>query len=255
MEPIDAIRMLSEILSQSRRLVVFTGAGISVPSGIPDFRSADGLYLQKEFDGVSPEEILSHSYFLKHTKRFYRFYREKMLYPDAKPNAAHQWIASLEHTSRDVTVVTQNIDGLHEAAGSSHVCQLHGTVHRNFCMHCGRPYDLSALLSQAQKDGDGIPRCPYDGALIKPDVVLYEEPLYDEIVDDAVSAIASADTMLIIGTSLVVYPAASFVRCFKGRHLVLINKSETPYDHMAELAVYNDVIHVVRMLDSLQNGS
>ena len=255
MENMDAVRKLSEILSQSRKLVVFTGAGISVPSGIPDFRSADGLYMQKEFDGASPEEIISHSYFLAHTKQFYRFYREKMLYPDAKPNAAHQWIASLEHSLRDVNVVTQNIDGLHEAAGSAHVCLLHGTVHRNFCMHCGRQYDLSALLSQASKDGDGIPRCPYDGAVIKPDVVLYEEPLHEDIVDDAVSSIASADTMLIIGTSLVVYPAASYVRCFRGKHLVLINKTETPYDHMAELSVYDDIVHVVKMLESLQNES
>ena len=241
MEPIDAIRMLSEILSQSRRLVVFTGAGISVPSGIPDFRSSDGLYLQKEFDGVSPEEILSHSYFLKHTKRFYRFYREKMLYPDAKPNAAHQWIASLEHTSRDVTVVTQNIDGLHEAAGSSHVCQLHGTVHRNFCMHCGRPYDLSALLSQAQKDGDGIPRCPYDCAVIKPDVVLYEEPLDDDVVRRAIDYIRKAEVLIIGGTSLNVYPAAGLINYYKGDKLVLVNLSETPYDNYADLVIHEKI--------------
>ena len=242
---------LRAILDDARSVVFFTGAGISVPSGIPDFRSPGGLYMQREFDGATPEEIISHTYFCNHPARFFRFYREKMLYPDAKPNAAHRWIASLEQESRTVTVVTQNIDGLHEAAGSTNVCTLHGTVHRNFCTQCQTPYSLDELLSLA--DANGIPRCPRDGAMLKPDVVLYEEPLDGAVIEAAIDAISTADTMIIIGTSLVVYPAASFVRYFRGKHLVLINKTETPYDDMAELAIYDDVISVVNTL-SEANG-
>ena len=243
------IEKLSGILASSKKLCVFTGAGISCPSGIPDFRSADGLYNQKTGDNIPPEEIISHSFFVRNTARFYEFYREKMLYPDAKPNDAHRFFASLETPERDVTVVTQNIDGLHTAAGSSRVCELHGSVHRNRCTKCGAFYDLAGLL--ASLDGDGIPRCKKDGAVIKPEVVLYEEALDDKVVDDAVRAIASADTMVIVGTSLVVYPAASFVRYFRGDHLILLNKSRTAYDSMAELAFYEDVVDVVHELKKL----
>jgi len=248
MNPMEHIAHLRTILDDAHNIVFFTGAGISVPSGIPDFRSPGGLYMQREFDGASPEEIISHTYFCNHPARFYRFYREKMLYPDAAPNAAHRWIASLANGSREVSVVTQNIDGLHEAAGSPVVHTLHGTVHRNFCTHCRKLYSLPALL--ALFDNDGIPRCPHDGAMLKPDVVLYEEPLDGAVIEAAIDAISAADTMIIIGTSLVVYPAASFVRYFRGKHLVLINKTETPYDDMAELAIYDDVVSVVSALNA-----
>ncbi|MBE6658135.1 MAG: NAD-dependent protein deacylase [Ruminococcaceae bacterium] len=237
---------LREILSASKSLVFFTGAGISVPSGIPDFRSADGLYMQKEFEGATPEEIISHTYFYKHPGTFYRFYREKMLYPAARPNAAHRWIASLQTPERHVTVVTQNIDGFHSEAGSETVYELHGSAHRNLCPACGAAYSIEELLNHL--DSEGIPRCPNDGKMMKPDVTLYEEPLKAPVIEGAIDAISHADTMVIIGTSLVVYPAASFVRYFRGEHLILINKTPTDYDGMAELALYEDVIDVVRTL-------
>jgi len=235
---------LKSILDTSKNLVFFTGAGISVPSGIPDFRSADGLYMQKEFEGARPETIISHTYFYKHPATFYRFYREKMLYPDACPNAAHKWIASLQSGDRRVTVVTQNIDGFHTEAGAKEVFELHGTSHRNLCPLCGKCYSIDEMLSHL--DAEGIPRCPDDGKIIKPDVTLYEEPLNSATIDGAIDAIAAADTMVIIGTSLVVYPAASFVRYFRGEHLILINKTPTDYDGMAEMALYEDIIDVVR---------
>lgn len=239
-------KQLLDILATAKNIVFFTGAGISVPSGIPDFRSADGLYMQKEFEGAHPEEIISHSYFYKHPATFYRFYREKMLYPDAKPNDAHKWIASLQSDDRRVTVVTQNIDGFHAQAGAETVFELHGSAHRNLCPLCGRCFSVAQML--AHLDAEGIPRCPDDGKIIKPDVTLYEEPLKSDVIDGAIDAISHADTMVIIGTSLVVYPAASFVRYFRGEHLVLIYKTPTDYDGMAELALYEDIIDVVHSL-------
>ena len=237
---------VTSILDSSKNLVFFTGAGISVPSGIPDFRSADGLYMQREFEDASPEEIISHTYFYKHPATFYRFYRQQMLYPDAKPNAAHHWIASLQNENRHVTVVTQNVDGFHAQAGAETVFELHGSAHRNICPLCGSSYSMEQMLSYL--DSEGIPRCPKDHKMLKPDVTLYEEPLDSETIEGAIDAISTADTMVIIGTSLVVYPAASFVRYFRGDHLILINKSETAYDGMAEIALYEDVIDVVRAL-------
>lgn len=242
----EQISALRDILNTSQNLVFFTGAGISVPSGIPDFRSADGLYMQREFEGATPEEIISHTYFYKHPATFYRFYREKMLYPDARPNAAHKWIASLQSDTRNVTVVTQNIDGFHSEAGSKTVYELHGSAHRNLCPACGTCYSIDEMLSHL--DSEGIPRCPRDGRMLKPDVTLYEEPLDGATIDGAIDAIAAADTMVIIGTSLVVYPAASFVRYFRGEHLILINKTPTGYDGMAEMALYEDIIDVVKAL-------
>lgn len=238
---------LGEILRSSKKTVVFSGAGISCPSGIPDFRSSDGLYSQKSGTRYSPEEIISHSFFLRNPKEFYSFYNSKMLYPDAKPNDAHRFIASLESANRAVTVVTQNIDGLHSAAGSSHVCELHGSVQRNHCIRCGRFFSLADY--SAALDADGIPRCTCKG-IIKPDVVLYEEALDDDVIEDAVSAISDADTLIIIGTSLVVYPAASFIRYFRGEHLILINKSETSCDSDAELVFHEDVIDVFHALSA-----
>ena len=236
------IEKLREIIESSRTLCVFTGAGISVPSGIPDFRSANGLYSQN-YGSFAPEEIIFHSFLEKHPDLFYDFYKSKMLYPDAQPNAAHRYFAGLQTEKRRVPVVTQNIDGLHQAAGSREVHELHGSALRNYCMSCGRRYDMAEILASP-----GVPRCAC-GGMIRPDVVLYEEPLDQDVVMHAVGAIRDADAMIIVGTSLAVYPAAMYVRYFRGRHLVLINRSETPYDHEAELAFHEDVIDVVEALE------
>ncbi|MGN1194706.1 MAG: NAD-dependent protein deacylase [Acutalibacteraceae bacterium] len=235
--------LLKDIIEKSKKICVFTGAGISCPSGIPDFRSADGLYNRESKYRYSPEQIISHSFFCEHTDLFYEFYKSSMLYPDAKPNEAHLYFAGLEKKCKQVTVVTQNIDGLHQAAGSSNVLELHGSVHRNYCTKCKKSFSLDDI-----KNSQGIPRCDACGAVIKPDVVLYEEPLDSETIDKAVSAIENADTLIVVGTSLVVYPAASFVRYFKGENLVLINKSETSFDRYATLTFNEDVINVIRQI-------
>lgn len=235
---------LKTMIDESRNLCIFTGAGISCPSGIPDFRSADGLYNRETGYTFSPEQIISHSSFLEHTQMFYDFYKSAMLYPDAKPNKAHLYFAKLEKTGKNVTVVTQNIDGLHQAAGSKNVVELHGSVHRNFCTKCKKSFPLEFITKST-----GIPLCDECGGVIKPDVVLYEEPLDESVIDRAVSAIENADTLLVIGTSLVVYPAASFVRYFKGDNLILINKSETSFDRYASLTFNEDVINVIKRIE------
>lgn len=196
----------------------FGGAGVSTESGIPDFRSVDGLYNQK-YD-YPPETIISHSFFVRHTEEFFRFYRDRMVYTDAQPNSAHKKLAEWEESGILSAVVTQNIDGLHQLAGSKKVIELHGSIHRNFCTKCGKFHPLSAVT-----ETDGVPKCEC-GGIIKPDVVLYEENLNTEDIENAVSEISAADTLIIGGTSLVVYPAAGLVRYFSGRHLVVINKSE-----------------------------
>lgn len=239
----DDIAALREILKNSRNLCVFTGAGISVPSGIPDFRSADGLYNQESGLNIPPEQIISHSFFVRHPKEFYDFYKSKMLYPKAQPNAAHRYFAVLEQNDKRVSIVTQNIDGLHQKAGSSRVYEIHGSVLRNFCMQCGAKYGVDIV-----SDSEGIPLCKKCGGMIKPDVVLYEEPLDEQVVAGAVRAIEEADTMLVIGTSLVVYPAASYIRFFGGDNLIIINKSKTDYDRFAKLAIYEDIVRVVEDL-------
>ena len=240
------IEELKRIIDEAERICVFTGAGISVPSGIPDFRSADGLYNQDSGYNVRPEEIISHSFFMRHTDMFFDFYKSKMVYPDAEPNVAHKYFAELERAGKHVSVVTQNIDGLHSAAGSSEVYEIHGSVLRNNCTRCGKFYDASYVMNPDNCDGN-IPLCSC-GGIIKPDVVLYEEPLDDSVVSGAVSAIASADAMIIIGTSLVVYPAASYVRYFRGRNLVIINLESTQMDSIANLAIYEDIASVVSKL-------
>lgn len=239
----DDIAALREILKNSRNLCVFTGAGISVPSGIPDFRSADGLYNQESGLNIPPEQIISHSFFVRHPKEFYDFYKSKMLYPKAQPNTAHRYFAALEQNDKRVSIVTQNIDGLHQKAGSSRVYEIHGSVLRNFCMQCGAKYGVDIV-----SDSEGIPLCKKCGGMIKPDVVLYEEPLDEQVVAGAVRAIEEADTMLVIGTSLVVYPAASYIRFFGGDNLIIINKSKTDYDRFAKLAIYEDIVRVVEDL-------
>ena len=206
----------------SSRIVFFGGAGVSTESGIPDFRSADGIYHQKY--KYSPEQVVSHTFFMRYPEAFYEFYKDKMMCLDAKPNAAHLKLAELEQAGKLTAVVTQNIDGLHQAAGSRTVWELHGSIHRNYCMEC------------YVKHADGVPRCEC-GGLIKPDVVLYEEGLDQNVIRGAVEAIAAADTLIIGGTSLVVYPAAGFIDYFRGKHLVVINKSSTARSVRAELSI------------------
>ena len=233
---------LQEIISSSSRIVFFGGAGVSTESGIPDFRSEDGLYRQKY--SVPPETILSADYFYSHTAEFYKFYRDKMLPLWAKPNAAHLKLAQLEEKGKLLAVVTQNIDGLHQAAGSKKVYELHGSVHRNTCLSCGKKYPAEFVAK-----GEGVPRCSC-GGLIKPDVVLYGEPLDGETVEGACNAIASADTLIVAGTSLSVYPAAGFVSLFRGKHLVLINRTATPLDGMCELVIRENVGKVFSELEA-----
>lgn len=241
------MKSLQEIIDDSEKIVFFGGAGVSTESGIPDFRSVDGLYNQK-YD-YPPETIISHSFFMRYPEEFYRFYRDKMIFPDAKPNAAHKKLAELEKIGRLSAVVTQNIDGLHQAAGSKNVIELHGSVHRNYCMKCGKFYPLSAITESA-----GVPKCGCGGT-IKPDVVLYEESLKTEDIERAVSAISAADTLIIGGTSLVVYPAAGLVRYFNGKHLVVINKSEINTDN-AELVINDNIGEVMSKIvcERKENG-
>ena len=220
---------LQEILDSHRRVVFFGGAGVSTESGIPDFRSVDGLYHQK-YD-YPPETILSHTFFMNHPEEFFRFYRDKMLALDAEPNAAHRKLAQLEKAGKLTGVVTQNIDGLHQKAGSVHVMELHGSVHRNYCMRCGKFYDARFML-----ESEGIPTCSC-GGMIKPDVVLYEEGLDQNILRDAVKTISEVDVMIVGGTSLAVYPAAGLLDYFRGDVLVLINKGATPRDNSADLLI------------------
>ncbi len=239
----ENIQKLQMAIKKAEHICVFTGAGISCPSGIPDFRSADGLYNQNGKNGYSPEEIISHSFFSEHTDMFYDFYKSKMMYPDAKPNKAHDFFADLEKNGKKVSIVTQNIDGLHCDAGNRNVYELHGSVHRNFCMNCGAFYDAHYIYNSS-----GIPRCQKCEGVIKPDVVLYEEGLDDDVVNGAIRAIGEADVIIVIGTSLAVYPAASFLRFFKGDTIVLINKSPTPFDKNADIVIYDDVVKVVEHL-------
>lgn len=242
----DKIEQLRAIIQNSRHLCVFSGAGISVPSGIPDFRSASGLYNQPDVSGYAPEQIISHSFFEKHTELFYRFYREKMIFENARPNAAHLYFAQLEQGGKDVSVVTQNIDGLHRQAGSKKVYEIHGTIYKNHCLGCGKFFDLQAIAHAPQT----VPHCDVCGGIIKPDVVLYEESLDDAVVQQAVQAIHSADTLLVIGTSLSVYPAASFLQFFGGSHLAVINKTKTSASVHGALEIYDDIVHVIDQLRS-----
>ena len=223
------LKKLQEIIDNNNRIVFFGGAGVSTESGIPDFRSVDGLYNQK-YD-YPPETILSHTFFKRYPEEFYRFYRDKMLMLDAKPNAAHKKLAELEMAGKLTGVVTQNIDGLHQAAGSVHVMELHGSVLRNYCMRCGKFYDAEYILHSKE-----VPVCDC-GGMIKPDVVLYEEGLDMETMRDAIRTIANADVMIVGGTSLAVYPAAGLLDYFRGKALVLVNKGATHQDNNADLLI------------------
>ena len=225
----EEIEKLRGMIKNSDKIVFFGGAGVSTESGIPDFRSVDGLYNQ-QWD-YPPETILSHSFFMKKTEEFYRFYRAKMLCPNAEPNAAHLKLAQLEREGKLTAGVTQNIDGLHQAAGSKKVYELHGSVLRNYCMKCGKFHSVEFIMNST-----GVPTCEC-GGVVKPDVVLYEEGLDDSVVNGAVNAIAEADTLIIAGTSLNVYPAAGLVRYFRGNDLAIINMSPTGMDSSADLLI------------------
>lgn len=224
------IETAADWVSQSHNIVFFGGAGVSTESGIPDFCSVDGLYNQKY--AYPPETILSHTFFQEHTEEFYRFYQDKMLALEAKPNAAHLKLAQWEKNGRLKAVITQNIDGLHQAAGSQNVLELHGSVHRNYCTKCGKFFDAHYM-----KAAQGVPYCDACGGLIKPDVVLYEEGLDMDVLEKAVAYIAQADVLIVGGTSLVVYPAAGLIRYYKGHKLILINKGSTSYDSTANLII------------------
>lgn len=234
------IEKLRTIVENAKRIVFFGGAGVSTESGIPDFRSVDGLYHQK-FD-YPPEEILSHTFFMRMPEEFYRFYREKMLCLTAKPNKAHLTLAKWEQEGRLRSVVTQNIDGLHQAAGSKRVHELHGSVLRNHCMKCGKSYGVEYIANSS-----GVPTCTC-GGVIKPDVVLYEEPLPEDTVMQALEDIRTADVLIVAGTSLTVYPAASYIRYFKGDSMVLINRDATPYDGTADLVIHDKVGEVLSQI-------
>lgn len=225
---------LKRWISESDNIVFFGGAGVSTESGIPDFRSVDGLYHQ-QYD-YPPEQILSHSFYLQNTDEFYRFYRNKMLCMDAKPNAAHKALAKLEQEGKLRAVVTQNIDGLHQKAGSRKVLELHGSVHRNFCQKCGALYDAEFILGT-----EGIPLCESCSGKIKPDVVLYEESLNMDVMKEAISRISQAEILIIGGTSLAVYPAAGLIDYYGGEKLVLINRDATPMDRRADLLIQGNI--------------
>lgn len=224
------LRQLTDWIRESSNIVFFGGAGVSTESGVPDFRSQDGLYHQTY--QYPPEMIISHSFFMQKPEQFYQFYRDRMLYPDAKPNAAHLALAKLEQMGKLRAVITQNIDGLHQKAGSKHVLELHGSVLRNHCMRCGKFFGLDAILNSS-----GVPHCDECGGIIKPDVVLYEEALDDAVMREALRLLAEADVLIIGGTSLVVYPAAGMIDAYRGKKLVLINRDATARDEVADLII------------------
>ena len=237
----EKINALRQIIEASQNIVFFGGAGVSTESGIPDFRSADGIYNQDLGREVSPEEMISHTFFVRHTADFYAFYKDKLIYPEAKPNDCHRALAELERQGKVKAVVTQNIDGLHEMAGSKRVYDIHGSVLRNYCEKCGAFYGADKILNSP-----GVPTCDKCGGRIKPDVVLYEESLDENKLYGAMQAIAQADVLLVGGTSLVVYPASGLIRYFQGSKLVLINKSETAADRYADLVIRDPIAQVFR---------
>lgn len=233
----DKMQELQRLIDESSNIVFFGGAGVSTESNIPDFRSSDGLYQEKY--QYPPEQVVSHTFFVKKTGMFYDFYKNKMMFLEAKPNAAHLKLAELEQAGKLTAVITQNIDGLHQMAGSKNVLELHGSIHRNYCQDCGRFYDAEYI-----KESDGIPTCEC-GGIIKPDVVLYEEGLDNMTVQNSIRAISEADMLIIGGTSLVVYPAAGFIDYFRGKYLVVVNKSATSRDSQADLCIQEPIGEVL----------
>ena len=237
----DKIEELAKIMRESDNIVFFGGAGVSTASNIPDFRSSDGLYSKKLNAHFTPEHAVSHSFYVRHTEEFYDFYKQNLIYEDALPNDCHKALAKLEEMGKLKAVVTQNIDGLHQAAGSKVVYELHGSVKRNYCTSCHKFFDEKYVVG-----AEGVPTCDECGGIIKPDVVLYEEGLDDEVIRGAVNAIANADVLIIGGTSLIVYPAAGFIHYFKGSKLVMINKSETSADKECDLVINDDIAMVMK---------
>lgn len=228
----EKVKQLAKLIQLSQNIVFFGGAGVSTESDIPDFRSSSGLYQTDTGATYSPETVLSHRFFMRHPEVFYKFYKEKMIYEHAKPNAAHIALAELEKRGRLKAIVTQNIDGLHQMAGSKNVFELHGSVHRNYCMNCGKTYGLDKIIHSV-----GVPKCDVCGHMVRPDVILYEEGLDMDVIEGAIEAITKADLLIIGGTSLIVYPAAGLIDYFRGKHIVLINKGKTPQDHRATLCI------------------
>lgn len=239
----EKIISLRDMIKDSDNIVFFGGAGVSTESDIPDFRSSDGLFSKKLNKHFSPEQLVSHTFYVHYPEDFYAFYKDKLIYPDARPNKAHKALAYLEKIGKLRAVVTQNIDGLHQMAGSKNVLELHGSVNSNTCQSCGYNMDLKEFL-----DLEGlIPKCPKCGGSVKPDVVLYEESLNEDTIIKTIKAISEADMLIVGGTSLVVYPAAGFLDYFKGRHIVLINKAETSYDRRADLVINDSIGNVLDM--------
>lgn len=229
----NKLELLNQYIKESNNIVFFGGAGVSTASGIKDFRSVDGLY--NESYKYPPEEILSHSFFLKHPKEFYKFYQNKLNCLNANPNICHKYLTKLEKNGKLKAIITQNIDGLHQKANSQNILELHGTIYQNHCISCNKHYPPEKIF-QSKK----IPTCTC-GNLIKPDVILYEEPLNEEVISKTIKTIQNADLLLVVGTSLTVYPASSFIRYFKGNHLVIINKDTTPMDNLADLVINDDI--------------
>ena len=240
----EDIKKLKEIIENSKKIVFFGGAGVSTESNIPDFRSEEGLYNAQQQYGMSPEYMLSHSYFIDNPEVFYDYYKHNLVYEDAKPNKAHYALAKLEQDGKLIAVVTQNVDGLHQKAGSKTVYELHGSAARNYCMDCRKAFDMDYIMDPANCDGY-VPKCDKCGGIVKPDVVLYEEALDESQIMGAVNAISQADTLIVGGTSLVVYPAAGLIRYFNGKNLVLINKSSTQYDSIANLVISDSIGNVL----------
>lgn len=243
----EKVEQLADMLSTSDNIVFFGGAGVSTASNIPDFRSSDGLYSKKLNKQFSPEQAVSHSFLMRYPAEFYEFYKKNLIYPEAKPNACHLALAKLEQMGKLKAIVTQNIDGLHQAAGSKVVYELHGSVHRNYCVKCGQRYDNTEYILETT----GVPKCEKCGGDVRPEVVLYEEGLDQNVVDGAVRAISKADILIIGGTSLVVYPAAGLINYFYGRKLVQINKSKTAADSKADLTINDDIAKVMEEAVSL----
>ena len=241
----EKVKELKRILDSSNNIVLFTGAGISVPSGIPDFRSATGLYSEK-YGNIGPETIISNTFFHANPKTFYEYYKKHLVYKDALPNKAHYFFATLEKQGKLKAVVTQNIDNLHQAAGSKKVYELHGSVYRNYCISCNKFYDLDYIIES--KD---VPKCECSG-IIKPDVVLYEEVLDSKVLNGAINVIKNSDCLVVVGTSLTVYPAAGLVQYFLGENLVVINKQTTQYDNYAKLVFNEDIISVIEKLENIR---
>lgn len=237
----EKTEQFTQILKESENIVFFGGAGVSTASNIPDFRSSNGLYSKKLNRNFTPEQAVSHTFFVQHQDEFFDFYKKNLVYPDAKPNDCHIALAKLEEMGKLKAVVTQNIDGLHQTAGSKVVYELHGSVLRNYCTKCMEFYDAEYIMK-----ADGVPKCEKCGAVVKPDVVLYEEGLDDNVVSGAIHAILQADTLIIGGTSLIVYPAAGLINYFKGKNLVLINKSVTSADSKADLVINDDIARVFK---------